>query len=429
MNPKSLAILGAITVVVLAAALFSARGGDAAEKDEAGPLFTELKAQATEVSRVEVEKADQRTTLVRDGQDWTCEEVNGYPADVTKVRDLLRTLVSLEILEPKTSRAENHGRLGVDATAGATVTLKDAAGQTLAALVVGNTEYARTAQRVYVRRDGEDQVYLCEGDLTVAGDPMTWVSKEILRVANARPSAVEIEHADGERLSVTKSFPAAPNWDVAGVPPDRGLKNEGVGNGVGTALSYLSFDEVRSAEELALAENRVGKATYRTFDGLRVEVEVAEIDEQHWITLTADYEAPPQPEPVADQEASGQAAESAGQKEAEIQAEVAELGARVAGWAYRIPSYKAEVLLRRMEDLLAEPLPEPEEPVQGPPLEPVDGDPILAPTTDPAEDPPGESVPNTEDVSSQGDTKPNEEAGEGSEPPTEGGGGDTGGGR
>jgi hypothetical protein len=383
MNPKSLAILVAVTALVVVAAFLSldrdARGDGnasaAGRADAPAVLFPELGAEVNDAAEVTVSKDEQTATLAREGETWVCREASGYPADFEKVRSGLIALARLEVLEPMTRDPAQHAKLGVDAEGGTHVVLRDGAGEVLADLVVGETQYARTGQQVYARRTGEDQAWRCEGELALSADPLTWVDRNVLQLASSRPSRIEITHADGETVAATRAYPAAQTWDVVGLPPDRVLNTPGIANGMGTALSYLQFDEVRPADELALGEHHAAIARYETYGGLQIEVRVASIDEQSWITVDVDYEAPPEPvgPEVPDEEGEdGDAAEPAdappeppdAERRKELAAEAAELDAHLEGWAYRIPKFKADPFLRRMEDLLAAP---PEvEPVEPP---------------------------------------------------------------
>ncbi|MEM7306732.1 MAG: DUF4340 domain-containing protein [Planctomycetota bacterium] len=361
MKLKSLLLLGGVTaVIVLLAISQSGDGTTKAGEAETGQLLPDLSASLNDIATIAVTGGGSTTTLERGGESWACAEISGYPADFDKVRDLLVTMTQLDIVETMTKRAERHTELGLDEEGGTHVTLAKAGGEEVAALVLGNTKYARSGQRIYVRRRGQDQTYLCEGDLAVTGDPMTWVNKEIVRIESARPNAVEVRHADGEVLALSKLFPAAPNWDVAGVPDDRVLSGEAAGNQIGTALSYLAFDEVQPADSLALADNEIGVTTFQTFDGLFVDVRSARIEDKTWVTLNARFEAPPDvmgPAPE-DPEAEPESTPSVDpERQEQVRQEAEALNARLAGWAYQVPQYKADVLLKRMNDLLAE-LPE-----------------------------------------------------------------------
>jgi hypothetical protein len=128
---------------------------------------------------------------------------------------------------------------------------------------------------------------------------------------------------------------------------------------MGTALSYLTFDEVKKADELPLEANQVATARFSTFDNLAVDVKVARIADANWITLAVAYVAPPEtPETLGPEAPAGEADEAAAPTPdvvhaQQVAAEALELDARLSGWAYRIPQHKADVFLRRMSDLLA----------------------------------------------------------------------------
>jgi hypothetical protein len=404
MKPKSLAILALVTLALIVAAVLSLQKREAAHaRSEAQEtLLPDLSARVNEVTEVSVEKAGQKATLVRAGDAWTCTEASGYPADFNKVRGALVALARLKLVEPMTKDPGSHKRLGLDAESGAHVVLKDASGTVAADVIVGESVYARSGQRVYARRADSDQAYLCEGELTVSGDPLTWIQRDIVKIDASRMREIDIEHADGEVLKATKALPASPNWDVEGVPADRALKTAGIANSLGTALSYLSLDAVKPATELPLGVSHAGTATYRTFDGLVVDVRVAKVDEASWLTFDTRFEEPAEPAgpvapPVAVEgapEGEAPAAEVPGAADAEktaaLRKEAEDLGKRLQGWAFQVPQYKADLFLKRMSDLLAEPAAPAVEMPPGlpdtvvPPVDQVEGAPPPPPSDDPA---------------------------------------------
>jgi hypothetical protein len=405
MKPKSLAILALVALALIVAAVLSLQKREAAHArtETQETLLPDLSARVNDVTEVSVEKAGQKATLVRAADAWTCTEASGYPADFNKVRGALVALARLDIVEPMTKDPASHKRLGLDAESGARVVLKDASGTVAADVIVGESVYSRSGQRVYARRADSDQAYLCEGELTVSGDPLTWVQRDIVKIDASRMKEIEIDHADGEVLKAKKALPASPNWDVEGVPPDRALKTPGIANSLGTALSYLSLDAVKPATELPLGVNHAGTATFRTFDGLVVDVRVAKVDDASWLTFETRFEEPPEPAgpvapPVAVEGApEGEAApaeappaEADAEKTAALRKEAEDLGKRLQGWAFKVPQYKADLFLKRMSDLLAEPAPPPVETPPGlpetvvPPVDQAEGAPPPPPIDDPA---------------------------------------------
>jgi hypothetical protein len=408
MKPKSLVILALVTLALVVAAMLSLRSREAARAPSQVEelLLPDLSARVNEVAELSVEKTAQKATLVRAGDAWTCAEASGYPADFNKVRSTLVALARLKIVEPMTKDPAGHKRLGVDAESGARVALKDASGTVVSDVIVGEAVYARSGQRVYARRADSDQTYLCEGDLTLSGDPLTWIQRDIVKVDASRMSRIEIAHQDGEVLRARKALPASPNWDVEDVPADKTLKTTGIANSLGTALSYLSLDAVKPASELPLGVSHAATASYRTFDGLIVDVRVARVEDATWLTLGARFEEPAAPAgpvvPPAEVEGAPEAApegepaptataeaEAAAAKTAEVRKEAEELEQRLSGWAFQVPQYKADLFLKRMADLLAEPAPPAEVPLEppeagAPPSEGEPAPPPLPPIEDPA---------------------------------------------
>lgn len=373
MSPKSLAILALVAVLVSAAAFFANRdrrpSGAPAER---GPLYPGLTERVNDVARIEVSRGEARAILERGEDGWSCSELHGYPADPTKVRDAILELADLELLEPRTRRPESYARLGVQdpgtPDAGGSwstlLVLRDAAGAEIVSLILGDPVYDRAGTRSHVRRSGEDQAWLVSGAVAAPTEETGWVDTTLLRMDSARIQSARIEHADGEVLEVAKDAPAQPHYTVANLPQDRFLQHEAVGNPVATPLAFLTLDDVRPAGELEGPP--LATSTYTTYAGLRVIVQTyrvppAEGDEgagveETWITLLA--EAPEEAELEEHAEEVGPAspeelADAADREE--VRAEAAAINRRHGPWAYRVPSYKGDVFLRRMDDLVADP--------------------------------------------------------------------------
>ncbi|MCZ6598394.1 MAG: DUF4340 domain-containing protein [Planctomycetota bacterium] len=393
MSPKALAILVLVTLVTVAAAALAVRGRDPsrAAPEELGAVLPGLLERVNDVAEIQIEKGGESLVLRRAGETWVVPERGGYPARFERVSETLLKIARLEIVEPKTRKPERYARLGVEDpdaedSRSTLLTLRDENGNELAALIVGNVIYGRGDQTVHVRRAGDEQAFLCQGDLSPETNPMRWIETEIVRIDNIRMRKVEIAHADGEVLSLRKAIPAQQDFTIDAVPMDRTPKTIASGNAAGRALAYLSFDDVRRASEFDFeAAETVASSEYTTFDGLRVTVDTHVLEEESWITLQAVYEDPntpalvvgPQPE-AGDPETAPPASDEAAAKADEVRAEVDEINARVGSWVYRVPSYKADLFVERMEDLLAE-LPVEEAPADG---EPADEEPATEESAD-----------------------------------------------
>ena len=78
-------------------------------------MFADLKPALGEVSEVRFAKGDgSRTTLRKSADGWTVVE-RQYPADASRVRELVLNLASLKVVERKTQDPANYAKLGVEA--------------------------------------------------------------------------------------------------------------------------------------------------------------------------------------------------------------------------------------------------------------------------------------------------------------------------
>ena len=245
------------------------------------------------------------------------------------------------------------------------VTLKDASGKELAALVVGKSEWGRgNSPKVYVRRAGEDQVYLCSSRQTLEVDPATrrWIDAKLLELASDRVQDVSIEHVDGERVEVGRSAANHTQFVVQNLPLGQSERYEGVAGGVAQALSNLTLEDVRPAADIDFTKEPLAKTRFRCVDGLELLVETAKAEDKTWVRIAASYTAPPEPTPPPSEEASvenasdGPAdAEEKPEEKKDIAKEAQELNQRLSPWAFDVGSYKAELFVRRMKDFLPEP--------------------------------------------------------------------------
>lgn len=451
MKQKGVLVLTLVTLATVAVAAVALH-----QREEGSALSTRKLFQGldeNEVAEITVEKGGKHATVRREGGEWKLADRGGYPAKFEQVKQTVVRVAGLEIEEEKTARADNHQRLGVKlpepgksaesetgqdspaeeepVTEAALVTLKDSGGQELAALVVGKTEWRGRSQKVFVRRANEDQVYLCNGRLDVNADPSSWIATDVLKLENDRIQDVVITHADGEEIRIGRSATNHTQFRVENVPPGESERYEGVASGVAQALSALTLEDVRPASEIDFAQEPLAHSRYRCHDGLELLIESAKQDGKTWVKISASYVEPPKPpaaetpateepqepgaEPAAEPEDLGlggeeegeatpaEAEEPAGQEAPgeeeeetrDVRKEAEELNAKLAPWAYALPQWKADVIARRMKDLLKEPPADPAaEEAPGEQLEAPAEDSGEAPLESPApEDDEGASAP------------------------------------
>jgi hypothetical protein len=367
MQQKSLLILTGLTVVALAVAGLSTRDGKSSDEGDVGEVLVEgLVDRVNDVAEIFVENADGSVTLKKTGDTWTLVERGGYPVDFERVRESVVGLARMEIEEPKTAIAANHSKLGIaDPESGdpvaTRVRLLDASGEVLAALILGSSRPRGGDPAVFVRHDGEDQVYLCAGRFEFDTVPTDWIDSEIVSLETDRIATVDILHQDGEVLQLARASETDTSFDVLDVPEGRELLSPTIANGVSSVLSRLSLDEVRPAHEVDFNDDPIATSYFRCYDGLTVEVKLVNFEDGVWARVDTFYEEREVVGPVPDEDPEGEEGEVdpdalyRGKADPDaIRAEVAELDQRLNPWAFALPEYKLKILARRMEDLLKE---------------------------------------------------------------------------
>ncbi|HVF35251.1 MAG TPA: DUF4340 domain-containing protein, partial [Candidatus Saccharimonadia bacterium] len=248
-----------------------------------------LAEAVNDISQVRIVGAGNKpiATLEKRADGWVVAE-KSYPADVSKVRELLLKLSDAKLVEPKTSVPASYAKLGVE-----DVTAADAKGVQLefeglkqpVKLVVGNYN-GRAGDGTFVRRAGEPQAWLAKGNLVVDKEASNWLQRDLLDVSSTRIAKVEVTHA-GKVLRAFKTESASPNYQVADVPKGRELSSEFVANGLASVLSGLRFDDVVEADRIEPDDAKVYDVRYTTFEGVAIDAKAWSLDGKDYATFSA----------------------------------------------------------------------------------------------------------------------------------------------
>lgn len=363
-NLKSLSAAAAAALILIVATVAVRQGETkATASEQLGRLFPELMASVNDIAAITVTDAEGSYTVsTRDGV-WGLVQKAYYPAKMETVRKTILAAAELQKIEAKTDVPARYTRLGVEDvdSEGANSTLlvlADGSGAKLAELLVGNRRQGGGAASTYVRIPGQARSWLAEGDLSLPLDAAAWLDKAILKVERDAVQAVELAHADGEHLSVSKGSRDDENYEVHGIPAEHELKYASVANGLCGALEYLNLQDVLPAEGFEGSEEPT-VATFWTFEGLRVDATVHTVDEKHFATFQASFDeegpaavASMGPLPVSEEgNDDGQADASALDPEGAA-ATATELNERLGPWVYEIALYNQTNFTKRMTDMV-----------------------------------------------------------------------------
>lgn len=356
MTPRRLIVLSSLAVVGLAVAIWLASRQTGGSAQAHGLLYDSLGKQLDQITSVRLYESDAAPAVELRKADagWTVANRFNFPADAPRLGRLLRAMADARILEEKTSNPANYATLGVaDLAEGSTSTRVDLEStQPPISLIIGKPAAGTNSQ--YVRRAGEPQSWLVSGDFAIDTAPHAWLRREIVDIGADRIQALALTFAKGRNYSAEKPARTDADFKVNGIPRGKELNGPSAANNFATALVNLTLNDVRPSSEITGAP--AATAEFKTFDGLVLKLEGHRIDEQHFITAQAAFDAqqaqrfhlPTQ----ATEEATEESPAATPDSSQKVQEEAQSLQTRLAGWAFEIPDYKYDAIFRPLDELL-----------------------------------------------------------------------------
>jgi hypothetical protein len=388
MAPKSFVYLaGAAVVSALAAIVIFAANNQWGSGPVGGErLMPALESSIGQVAEVSIRQGDETVVLQRSGGSWSLKSRDGYPADIAKVRALLVGLGQAELAEPKTSRADKYAALELEDPAGKgaksrLVRLTDAKGNTIAEAVLGKKrlEGYGTGKTggTYVRRPGNPQTWLASVELDAPTATKDWVKTSVLALESGKLNRISIEIPGEQPLKIerapaaakdakdakqartdgkdagqdakqartdgkdagrdaskdtakrTKAPAAAEPGKLAfvGFPGEgKKLKDAHAADAIARAVSSIDLEDMRKLA--APPVEGISLVNVERADGLAATLRLRKDGDAHWLSITAT------------------GGDGAARKAAE------EIAARTKDWEFKIPAYKAELILKKRADLV-----------------------------------------------------------------------------
>lgn len=339
MTPRAIGILAAVIagLGLLLLVLESNRGGN--RSVERTLLLPELETVAADLQGLTIHRSGDEGQIVlkREREQWVVATRDDYPADVSKIRQLVIAMTDARIVEEKTANPKQYAKLGVaDPAGGGSGTLLTFAGADReVAVILGETAQGRYR---YARRSQQPKSFLIDRNPPLPGSAGAWLRPDILDLAASEVRRVTIEHADGESIVIEKSAEDQTDFTVRNIPEGRELTYATAANPIGAALAGLDLEEVRQAADGTAAST----AAFETWDGLTIAVAAVSEEEHTWLTFSASAE---QAEEAAENAAGTAPASSTADR-------AAALNDRLSGWQYRVASPKKDLFTRRWDELL-----------------------------------------------------------------------------
>lgn len=367
---RGLVMLAGFTLffVILAMVALTIRANEAMPSMSPRAMFPDLTAQRDAVAKITIATGEGTFDVVRTPEGgWILPGKSNFPAKFDNVKKTIIGLSELKLIQQKTARKDWHQQLDLvspeDKGAAISITLADAQGKVLAAVLAGKVQDAPTVNAtgtIYVRRPGEDQTWLARGFLTLFRTANEWIDNDLFAIERTRIAKAEIA-PEGQTPYTLERAQTEPDFKIAGMPADKEPTSSSAVNGVASSLVGMTFDDV--APQSTQDFSKGSRATFTTFDGLTVVVSVVKAaEDKYWATFAASANpAPPPPAPAAGAQPDA-AAQAAGATADVLKAEAERINRRTQGWAFNLPKYKGESLTAKIEsiikDKVAAPAPE-----------------------------------------------------------------------
>ncbi|EFK10037.1 conserved hypothetical protein [delta proteobacterium NaphS2] len=373
MNKKTVFIL-LVVLAILAAVGRSIliRNSTPAGGDIMGsPLFTDF--PANDIASVVIERPDDSVALVKDESGWIVESRFGYPADFSKLTDLIRKLKETKVGRKFPATESIKKRLSLappdyektDESEKATrVLMKDKKGTVLVDILLGVTrkpEEKGIADSQFVMPGSGPDIYLVDQVFTpFAVGASAWLKKSPVKVAEADIRKITCTGPDGTVRYIFERPEKGKAFELTSPPAKRAVEASSLNRLVG-ALTGLEIQDVAdpATPPESLSQGISPRLDYTLFNGITYHVYpglTCSPGLPCHLRLQVDF-TPPADRTTSKEggEASKKDKERAAEKiDGAPAAEAASLNARLSPWFFVVPQWQHEAFFTTLGHMLEE---------------------------------------------------------------------------
>ena len=383
-----------------------------AEKELGGKVIPEF--PLNDITSISLKDADNEMTVAKKDGIWTVSDRWDYPADFSKVGDLLQNVWDLKIARNIKAGPSQYGRLGLvtpgeGANSGTLLTFKKEGNAEAGTLLLGK-EHMRKSEapsqfggggefpdgRYVLPNDNGDAIALVSETFSgVDVDPNTWLDKGFVKVEKLQ--SAEVTHPAAEDSWAISRDSDTADMVLAGLAEGEELDST-KSYSLKNILSSPSFNDI--ADPNAEADDQEGGITAKltTFDGFTYDLEIGpeDSDTNYPITIKVSATLPDEREKADDEsEEDAERLDEEFEENKKTLTEKLEKEKAFESWTYLVSKWTVDALLNKRSDLIKQPE-ETDEAADaldagptGPPA-PIIPDTIPIPTPEP------EPVPETE---------------------------------
>jgi hypothetical protein len=364
MKVKTLVVLLIILAVlaVIGVATLNRKGPEQGKKVLGTFLMKDL--PANDIAALDIRgKGGEAVHLRKVAGRWVVQERFGYPADFSRLSDLVHKLMNakvgrtfqasqdalkrLQLLDPEQGNAKDEEK-------GTRVTFQDSKGKTLAQLVMGKVmkggQGGMYPEGQYLKLNDRPNIFLVDKAFEgLEKSPSGWLKKDLIDVKAADVREISCVAADGKNVVYAFKRPEeGKDLEPVTLPPGRKLRKSGL-NELAGALSSLNIEDVADPglDLQSMGLNPSAKLEYRLFNGIVYDLypgKKCKGSDKCYLRVEVGYEKP------AD---VTQAPKGKIQKKKEDPAQEAKsLTQKIGHWTYIIPQWKHDAFVTDLGSLL-----------------------------------------------------------------------------
>lgn len=322
-----------------------------------------------EVTSLTIKDADGELKLAKHDEIWTVQDRWNYPADFSKIGDLLQSVWDLKIAQKIEAGPKQRGRFqlippGEGEKSGTLLTFgsKDKPG--VASLLLGKPNEPQSSSpsqfRVpagrFVLTGDENVVVVSETFSSVEADPKSWLNKDFFKVEKLQSAKVDHpEEADSWNIFRDKE---EEDMKLDGLAEDEELDSTKTYS-LKNILSSPSFSDIVDSEatDEVTGMNRPISATLKTFDGFTYVVKIGKPDEDdsYPITIRISADIPSEREtPEGESEEDKERLDKEFKEKNELLEKKLTTEEAYQKWTYHVSKWTIDALLNKRSDLVKE---------------------------------------------------------------------------
>jgi len=367
MNKKTLFIL-LVVLAVLAGVGRSllTRNSNAPAGVMGSPLFERL--PANEITKIVIDRPNDSVTLVKGEGAWIVENRFGYPADFSKITDLIRKLKqtkvgrkfpATEAVSKRLSLMPPDHKESAEAEKGSRIRMKDKNGAIVVDILMGSTrkkEEKGVPNSQFVMPGGDPDIYLVDQIFSPFETPASsWLKKSPVKVAEKDIQKISCWGPDGSLRYTFERPEKGKDFALVAPPTKRPVKPAAL-NRLAGALTGLQIEDVAdpSTTPESLLKGVSPRIDFTLFDGITYHAYPGVTCSPGipcYLRLQVDYQKPTAKAPTLKDEKESK--ESSTEKnEGALLATAKEMNDRLAPWSFVVPQWQHQAFFTTLSELL-----------------------------------------------------------------------------